>query len=612
MDDDFRIIRDDSRGKWAVVHNPTGAVILNLDTEVYNRVDVVSTQGLLAPGAGGGGGGGDARMYVLAVRTDGESLMLPIRSGGGAAGQEPNRMVSVEVLGSQEAVVLWYHQDETIGDMKNRLAGLCGIPPIEQALWVANARVDNDRLPVRESGIDARNAYVRVGRSGKLRVGVRTSAGACARVMALPSSTVAELKEMIARRINIPYHRQVLMLDGQELPNQASIRECGVFNGIELTVVPRSALAGSVPRFTPAVTPGRFGTAMIDGEPMNDEELHEAVDDVLTSVSTLVGQQAQLQRSLQHLVTSCHDSVPRRLDGSLAPRTPGAPGHTPHPHGCHPHGSTTPYPGAATHDVLSRARDLRMQAAAEADSALRLASYPPYPSMGDRDKASTPWNKHNILSHIAKEVRDFSEDGNASVANSLSRMERLRAEYDTLRHEMNLDTLRRALDPKCKLCGGGGGGEAKGGSAAAAAKPAAAAAAKTADKPPSAPATKTAASAPASASAAARSSTPPVASSTAARSSSVAAPSTSTAAAAAAARRASAPATDSRPLNPAAKPPVAMNLDSKPVKPSAPPAPSPAPKKNGGDDDSDESVMGDDVMGDPEAVEQWMRDRGRC
>eukprot|EP01064_Diplonema_japonicum_P034257 TRINITY_DN7044_c0_g1_i1.p1 TRINITY_DN7044_c0_g1~~TRINITY_DN7044_c0_g1_i1.p1 ORF type:complete len:551 (+),score=122.09 TRINITY_DN7044_c0_g1_i1:47-1699(+) len=535
---------------WAVVHVPSGVDILSLPMAIFSKVEMEDSH---------------SGLRVMATRVqEGDVVAMPVRFGSGA--DSNSMLLDVEVLGTQEIIKLNVNSTDTLSVVKERLSYKCGIPAAEQSLWFGAARLDNDRLTVRQSGLGGGNAWLRVGRCGKIRVTVRVNPFTIVRLMLLPSYSIEYVKEIIAERANIPSERQILLLAGQELPGDVTVRDCGLRNGYELTVANKSGLTKRYPRYQVKVQ-------KIRSPAPHASDLNTSVGDVLASVHSMVDQQAQLQTTVQSLVRSYTDNpVPL---ASL----PG------------------PY------DTVAHSKSLRAAAMLQADSALNMSAKTPH-GLADMKFG----HRHDILHYLAEEAQQAGSEH--TTANGLSRMERTRQEYNLLRHDINMENMKKD-DKSCKLCG-----HSKDGDTTAVSKPApkasasaSASASTAASKPvtpnPSAkPATQTATST-------AKPSPKAGAASTVSRPSSNIDDKPIKPAQKRAASTTSTVPLDDRPLKPPPKTGSA-SYDDKPIKPATKPTPKPAKKdKDTASQSSEESVMGDHLLGDPEAVEQWLKDHGK-
>ena len=439
---DFTVELLPDKETWSVVHLPSGVQMLRLARVEYETVAIEDARD---------GEGQKTSLCVAAKPVGGEdAVRMPIRFPDAAPlGSEHDLVLRVELLGSHDTVIMYSSGNETVGAFKSRLSARCGIPPCEQALWVGRTRIDNDRTPLRYTPLASHAAYVRVGRSGKLRIGVRGPSGVT-RVMVFPSTIVRDLKELVASRLNILPERQILVFAGRQLPNEATVRECGVFAGSEIEVMTRASVhEGDFPHAT--IAHDRY-----IGEDTSSEHLLDTVDGMLSTVTTLVKQQCQLQSTVSTLLGSCAGSLTPHTDSrrAFAPQQPASVPLRP--------ASASPRPGgraASVHsmsDMLAQSRRLRSAAAAEAESALHMASPPGFPTTTpnqvhghrsgmhcSRPKSLDSRKNHasaDLLRHLSREAKDMSEDV-GSMAGSLSRMERTRQAYHALRQEITLEVM---------------------------------------------------------------------------------------------------------------------------------------------------------------------------
>ena len=322
---DFSVTTPEGQSRWCITHTPSGAEVLSLAKHAYSSVAVLQEGG---------------KLFVRASYPDTTYLDMPIRNDENTQQQQqPEAILSVEVLGTQHVVIVHANLGETVAQLKLRLASQCGIPAHEQALWLGKSQIESDRLPLRSTGLAVPGAYVRVGRSGKLRIGVRCGASV-ARLMVYPATTVAQLREIAGSKMNISLVRPVVAFAGRELAEEATLRECGIRAGYEVDLVAR----------------GGHLKAEQSGV-VHKEEGGGEMGEVLGTVATLVGQQAALQETVSHLLQSYAGSSVKR-------RSP----HHPLAYAGAPPGED---PSRAV-DILSQSRKLRATASMEASSALSM------------------------------------------------------------------------------------------------------------------------------------------------------------------------------------------------------------------------------------------------
>eukprot|EP01060_Flectonema_neradi_P034965 TRINITY_DN6286_c2_g1_i1.p1 TRINITY_DN6286_c2_g1~~TRINITY_DN6286_c2_g1_i1.p1 ORF type:complete len:552 (+),score=105.57 TRINITY_DN6286_c2_g1_i1:48-1658(+) len=514
---------------WVVTHVPTGLEMLTLPCDLFRDVKIE---------------GEEAGAPCITARRaiEGDIVELPIRYS--KPDNDRQTLISVEMLGTGQTISLMVHEHDTVFHLKRLLEGRTLIPKEEQALWNGSVRIDDDHSQLSHCGITSPGAWIRVGKSGKLRLTIRHRNSVVAKVLVFPSETTECLKELIASRTNIPSSRQVLLVAGRELPPRKTLRECRITSNHEITVVLRNQSEVVHPKLV-----------IDEALPLHDRDISNTVETMLGSVHNLVDQQAKLQSTVENLVSSC----------SIRP---------------------TDYTNTSI-DMLQQSRQARAAATTEAGAALRMLSQPG--QFGDDQSFS---HRKDLMMYLSKEARQFSKD---TVIASLDRMEQTRQEYNALRNEINLKNLQHE-DTSCKLCGhtskpeqpttgkpaSGSSGTTTGATGTSGTT---SSTAKEAEKPPlktsssSGAITTSTASKPA-----AKSTSSPVSSRPAASS------------------RITSSVTASKPASKSSSPPS-----------SSRPSPKPSPKPTTTTTDtasnaSDDSVMGDHILGDPEAVEQWLKD----
>ncbi|KAJ9454057.1 hypothetical protein DIPPA_03800 [Diplonema papillatum] len=608
--DDFSVC--DAGANWAVVHRPTGAEVVTLPKTGYDDVNVLHING--AP---------CVRVHRVHEQ---DEVDLPIRGSQAV----PTAVVNVQVIGTLACIQAFVDPKETVLSLKQRLAPRVGVPAVEQALWLGKRRLDQDHVSIEETGACAPGVWLKVGRSGKIRLRARGIDGAPVSVQALPGQSIAELKEIIAVRVNTETNRFVLVLAGRRLPESATLKECGLRNGFEVEVARPGGMQPSIMRSGAAGLNDRDTLGNYRHENLSERQLTETVEDVVSVVHHLVDQQAKLSKTLERVVKTWATS-----QGSVTP------GKSSLIRGGHTAGRPP--------DVLSQSRSLRAAASAEASAALRLVAHTPYRMDSLSEDGSS--HRRDLLQHLSK-AADPALEGLSSAA-SLSRMERLRHEYNLMRHDMNMQTLKRD-NGSCKLCGSQPGGSQAIAAASEPGKtPATTVTATTTVTPAAATAAKVT---PEASKAAAAVKSGSAASTTTATATATTGGATLTAAGGAAPNTASSKPTGSATppptTTPGTAPPAAApeataaspaggaatgasavgNADpstpTQPVKPwhrapgqgpvgkvvpphvvVAPRKPPSAVKTDG--DDSDDELMGDHVLGDPEAVEAWLRARNK-
>ena len=155
--------------------------------------------------------------------------------------------LTVKTEDGSKVIPLEIDSSETIGNIKDCIAGACGIPPEKQVLSWNNDELKENNKTLDDLGIE--DAATFVVSPYRIPVKIRTMDGEIVDLNVEPDEYLSELKRMLEDRVGIPAKNQKLSLKGKELDEPMKrLDDYGVNPGAVIDLEPSSI---NVKLFTP-------------------------------------------------------------------------------------------------------------------------------------------------------------------------------------------------------------------------------------------------------------------------------------------------------------------------------------------------------------------------